>query len=398
MNKYYKSIPWVLTGILLPVIANAQDGGVADDLKGLQGVLKTLYDQMILQCSALIDVGRAIAGFAAIWYIGSRVWRHIANAEPVDFYPLFRPFVMALLIAAFPAVISLMNGIMQPTVTGTESMVKNSDQAVGILLKAKEDAVKNTDQYKWFVGPSGNGDEDLWEKYSGNASTGTWSGITNPFKFAMAKMSYNFRNEVKQAISEILQVLYQAAALCINTLRTFNLIILAILGPIVFGLSVFDGFQHTLRAWVARYINLFLWLPVANIFGAVIGNIQENMLKLDLAQIQARGDTYFSTTDAGYLIFLVIGIVGYFTVPTIAGHIIDVGGPGAMVTKISRMSSNTAGAAAGMAGTATGSVLGRAGQGMQNLARAPFDVMTGYQEGGNKNKSRHQQDKISGKK
>lgn len=387
----------MLPGILLPALAHAQ-GGIANDLKGMQGVLKTLYDQMIPQCAALIDVGRGLAGFAAIWYIGARVWRHIANAEPVDFYPLFRPFVIALIVGLFPAVIGLMNDVMSPTVTGTEKMVQNSDQAVAVLLKAKEDAVKQTDQYQWFVGPTGSGDEELWEKYSGDASTGTWSGITNPFKFAMAKLSYNFRNEVKLALSEILQVLYQAAALCINTLRTFNLIILAILGPIVFGLSVFDGFQHTLRAWIARYMNVFLWLPVANIFGAVIGNIQENMLKLDLAQIQARGDTYFSATDAGYLIFLVIGIVGYFTVPTIAGHIVEVGGHGALVEKVTKMSKSTSGTAATAAGTATGGILSRAGQGAQNLLRAPSDIVRGYREGGNANKSQHRHDKLSGKK
>lgn len=77
---------------------------------------------------------------------------------------------------------------------------------------------------------------------------------------------------------EVLQVLFEAAALCINTIRTFYLIILAILGPIVFGLAVFDGFQHTLTVWLAKYINVFLWLPVSNIFGAIIGKVQENML------------------------------------------------------------------------------------------------------------------------
>jgi len=100
-------------------------------------------------------------------------------------------------------------------------------------------------------------------------------------------------------MSEVLQVLYEAAALCINSIRTFYLIVLAILGPLVFGISVFDGLHHTLTAWIARYINIFLWLPVANIFGSIIGKIQQNMIQLDINQIQANGDTYFSSTDTG---------------------------------------------------------------------------------------------------
>src|ERR1700692_192908 len=106
-------------------------------------------------------------------------------------------------------------------------------------------------------------------------------------------------------MSEILQVIYAAAILCINTIRTFYLIILAILGPLVFGFSVFDGLHHTITVWIARYINIFLWLPVANIFGPILGKIQENMIQLDINQIQANGDTFFSPTDTGYLIFLI---------------------------------------------------------------------------------------------
>lgn len=38
---------------------------------------------------------------------------------------------------------------------------------------------------------------------------------------------------------------------------TFYMIVLAILGPLVFGIAVFDGFQHTLTVWIARYLNIF---------------------------------------------------------------------------------------------------------------------------------------------
>src|SRR5580692_2881843 len=96
---------------------------VASDIHGLQTVLDTIYDQMLPLCSSLIGVGRGIAGFAATWYIAVRVWRHIASAEPIDFYPLFRPFVIGFAIMIFPSVISLFNGILQPAVTASNAMV-----------------------------------------------------------------------------------------------------------------------------------------------------------------------------------------------------------------------------------------------------------------------------------
>ena len=60
---------------------------------------------------------------------------------------------------------------------------------------------------------------------------GFFEGIGNDIKFAMAKASYNFRNAIKQWMSEILRVFFEAASLCIDTIRTFYLIVLAILAP-----------------------------------------------------------------------------------------------------------------------------------------------------------------------
>jgi conjugative transposon TraJ protein len=327
--------------LLIPCLSFAQTG-FAGQIRSLQDVLEQLYDDMMPLCSRLIGVGRGIAGFAATWYIASRVWRHIANAEPIDFYPLFRPFVIGFAVFIFPSVIAMINGIMKPTVTGTRAMVTDSDAAIAQLLKMKEDAIKKTAYWQMYVGATGSGDRDKWYKYNyGDESEGIFESIGNDIKFASAKFSYNFRNSIKQWMSEVLKVIFEAAALCINTIRTFYLIVLAILGPLVFGLAVFDGFQHTLTVWLARYLNIFLWLPVANIFGGIMGKIQSNMLAQDLQQIAANGDTFFSTTDTAYLIFMIIGIVGYFTVPSVANYIVHAGGGNTLLYKVTSMMSSS---------------------------------------------------------
>lgn len=328
-------------GMIFPFMAIGQSG-FAGEIKSLQQVLEQLYDDMLPLCSKLIGVGRGIAGFAATWYIASRVWRHITNAEPIDFYPLFRPFVIGFAVLIFPSVIAMINGVMKPTVTASASMVTDSDAAIVQLLKMKEEAIKKTAYWQMYVGEDGGGDRDKWYKYNyGDESEGWFEGVGNDIKFAMAKASYNFRNSIKQWMSEVLKILFEAAALCINTIRTFYLIVLAILGPLVFGLAVFDGFQHTLTVWIARYLNIFLWLPVANIFGSMMGKIQENMLKVDLQQISDAGDTFFSSTDTAYLIFMVIGIVGYFTVPSVANYIVHAGGGNTLLYKVTNLMSSS---------------------------------------------------------
>lgn len=324
--------------LIVPQFLFAQ--GMVTRIRSLNEVLDVLYDDMMPLCSRLIGVGRGIAGFAATWYIASRVWGHIARAEPIDFYPLFRPFVLGFCILIFPSVITLINQIMKPTVTGTAQMVKDSDIAVEQLLKMKEEAIKTTTPWKMYVGESGHGDRALWYKYNyGDKKEGWLKAIGHDIRFAFAKMGYNLRNMIREWMAQVLKVIFEAAALCINTIRTFYLIVLAILGPLVFGIAVFDGFQHTLTVWIARYLNIFLWLPVANIFGAIMGKIQENMLKEDLHQIATQGDTFFSTTDTAYLIFMIIGIVGYFTVPSVANYIIHAGGNNALLQKVTSITS-----------------------------------------------------------
>ncbi len=381
--------------LLIPNLAEAQ--GMANRIRSLHEVLEKLYDDMMPLCSRLIGVGRGIAGFAATWYIASRVWGHIARAEPVDFYPLFRPFVLGFAVLIFPSVIAMINGVMKPTVTATGKMVTDSDKAVAQLLLMKEEAIKKTAYWQMYVGPSGSGDREKWYKYNyGDKREGWLKSIGNDIKFAFAKFSYNFRNSIKQWMAEVLKVLFEAAALCINTIRTFYLIVLAILGPLVFGIAVFDGFQHTLTVWIARYLNIFLWLPVANIFGGIMGKIQENMLKEDLQQIATNGDTFFSTTDTAYLIFMIIGIIGYFTVPSVANYIIHAGGGNTLLYKVTNMMSTSSRTIAVGGASMTRDALGGAANKMSN-SFADAGASQGYFKEGNSGGSNYMKDKLSGK-
>ncbi len=65
------------------------------------------------------------------------------------------------------------------------------------------------------------------------------------------------------------------------------------------------------------------------------------MLKVDLQQIASNGDTFFSTTDTAYLIFMIIGIIGYFTVPSVANYIVHAGGGNALLQKVTSVVSTS---------------------------------------------------------
>ena len=255
---------------------------------------------MMPLCSQLIGVARLIGGLAALLYICSRIWKHIAHAEPVDVYALLRPFAIGLCILLFPSLIDLLNGVLQPTVAGTSAMVVHSGRVMERQLDIMQDQATGLE-------------------------------VLNPISW------------IREMIRELLELVFQAAALCINTIRTFYLIVMAIIGPLVFAISIFDGFQHTITVWLARYINVFLWLPVANIFGAIIGRIQEQMLFSGISNMPGE----ISVNDAVYIIFMLIAIVGYCTVPSVANYIVNAGGGNALVQKITSLGSASIKAASG---------------------------------------------------
>lgn len=152
----------------------------------------------------------------------------------------------------------------------------------------------------------------------------------------------------------------QSAALVIDTIRTFFLIVLAILGPIAFAISVYDGFQATLTQWITRYISVYLWLPVSDLFSSILARIQVLMLQKD---IQELSDPNFvpDGSNSVYIIFMIIGIIGYFTIPTVSNWIIQAGGMGNMSRNINSTASKTGSGVGAVAGAATGNAGGRVG-------------------------------------
>lgn len=142
-----------LLATALPLFSFGQ--AVSERLQGMQPVLDRVYAEMLPLCAKLIDVGRGLAGFGALWYIASRVWQQIARAEAIDFYPLLRPFALGLAIVLYPMVIGIMNGVLSPTVSATSGMVKDSNRAIERLLAQKETALKKTKKWQMYVGNQG---------------------------------------------------------------------------------------------------------------------------------------------------------------------------------------------------------------------------------------------------
>ena len=167
------------------------------------------------------------------------------------------------------------------------------------------------------------------------------------------------KKSIEQAFLNFLELVFNAAALIIDCLRTFFLIVLSILGPIAFAFSIYDGFQSTLTTWLTRYISIYLWLPVADIFSTILAKLQALMLQKDIAEMAADPNYIPQGTNGIYITFMLIGIVGYFTIPSVAGWIVQAGGMGNYGKNVHSATVKGASVAGGALGASGGNILGR---------------------------------------
>jgi hypothetical protein len=83
------------------------------------------------------------------------------------------------------------------------------------------------------------------------------------------------------------------------------------------------------------------------------------MLQNDISQLQNNPNYSIDASNTVYIIFLIIGIIGYFTIPTVAGWIIQAGGMGNYGRNVSNTAGKAGSIAGGAVGAATGNVAGR---------------------------------------
>jgi conjugative transposon TraJ protein len=309
----------------------------------------------------MAGISKGIAGLGALFYVAYRVWQSLSRAEPVDIFPLLRPFAIGLCIMFFPTIVlGTINSVMSPVVQGTNGMLKSETfdmQAYAVQKdKLEYEAMRRNPETAYLV------DNEIWDaklEKLGITDVGTKAGLY------IERTAYKLKKWIREAFRELLELIFKAAALVIDVIRTFFLIVLSILGPLAFALSVWDGFQSTLTQWISRYISVYLWLPVSDLFSTIVARLQSLMLQADIERMQDDPNFSLDGSDAVYIVFLIIAIMGYFTIPTVAGWIISAGGSaGGGFSRVINSTAVKGGAiAGGLAGAAGGYAVGKAMQG-----------------------------------
>lgn len=325
---------------------------LAIDFDNLHQVLRNLYQDMQPLCGDMADVAKGIAGLGALFYVAYRVWKALASVEPIDVFPLLRPFAIGLCIMFFPSIVlGSVNAVLSPVVQGTHAVLEGQATDIAHYQQLRDDLeyeARLREGKTWLV------DDEEYDRQLADLGITDFGDIIGMW---WERTWYGIKTWFRELVRDFFELLYNAAGLTVDTLRTFFLVVLSILGPLSFALSIYDGFQGTLTHWLSKYISIYLWLPVADLFSAIMARIEVLMLQADISALQ--DPAYIPESTGGvYIIFLIIGIIGYFTVPTVAEWIIQAGG-GSALGGVNHVASFGAGVAGGLAGTAVGKMLNR---------------------------------------
>ena len=314
------------------------------EFDNLHTILRSLYTEMMPLCSNMAGVAKGIAGLGALFYVAVRVWQSLARAEAIDVYPLLRPFAVGFCIMFFPTIVlGTINGVLSPVVQGTNRMLETQTLDMNKYREQKDkleyEAMMRNPETAYLVSNE-EFDRQLEELGWSPGDMVTMAGMY------IERGMYNMKKGIRDFFREVLELLFAAAALLIDTLRTF-------------------------------FLQIYLWLPVADLFSTVLAKIQVLMLQNDISELQNNPNFSLEASNGVYIVFLIIGIIGYFTIPTVAGWIIQAGGSGSYGRAVTQLAGKGAGVVGGVAGATVGNVAGRAGRAGVNMGKAAWNHTAG---------------------
>ena len=153
------------------------------------------------------------------------------------------------------------------------------------------------------------------------------------------RSSWSVKGLIFKGLAWILELLFAAASVILDVLRTFYLVVLSLLGPIAFAISVFDGFQSTLTQWLTKYVSIYLWLPISDLFSAIIARLQSLAMRHDTELMEQGYNWYVDWSSSLNLIFMLVAVCGYLCIPSIASWVVQANGFAAYNKTVSKMTS-----------------------------------------------------------
>ena len=324
----------------------------------METAVKTAFTEVLQGMGNLGAVASAIAAIGAGLFIGMRVLGHFARAESIDVFPLLRPFAIGFLVLNFTMVTDFLDTMMKPVVDVTQNMVDIQVTRIQQLEQLRQQKIQEK---------MAKLDKDSDQELS------NWS-IGNYLSLLVEKQRLYMNEGFHTFLKNLFYAFFLAARLVILTTRAFFLIVLTVIGPLAFAIAIFSGFQDSHLMWIARYVQISLWFPMANILGTIVSYLQGKVITLQYLELTNNVPDEAQSGELIYLVFMIIATLCYFTIPTISGYIISSSGVAGALQRMTNMSTASV---MGAMSTATSPMAKDAVNGMGRVAGAAAGFVGG---------------------
>ena len=148
----------------------------------------------------------------------------------------------------------------------------------------------------------------------GKFFTKIWEGLKKFCRDLLSVTSFTVEAIVSAALFFIVKMLLFAQQI----LCALYLTIAGLIGPLVFDLAIVSGYAQGIKAWIARYIQIAMWVPI----GYIIMYINLQIGNVFMRNVVDAGGASLST--GWFMVVLqVVALVSVASVPKIAAWVIE---------------------------------------------------------------------------
>lgn len=116
------------------------------------------------------------------------------------------------------------------------------------------------------------------DKVEGRQKPGFFKRIWQGIQTAVSIKVGNVVNNISTIISWIMSVAVKVVQWILLAISSIYLIVLGFIGPFVFAFSLIPGFRDNISTWIARYIQISFWVPMAAIVDYVNFHVKDALI------------------------------------------------------------------------------------------------------------------------
>lgn len=240
-----------------------------------------------------------------------------------------RPFFILIILTFFPSlIISPLDGISQALYkwmdeTCEQSSIEREELSLRLKHKIEQDETLDYDM--------------------NNTDVAMIDGLYESSEESRTELPSRFQRWIMDALVYLVEVLSYVAQMFVSFLSVIYMIILSITGPLTFVLAIVPMFMSSIGSWLARYIQIMLWIPISHLIVIIMNYFHIIILKNNIDGTDA------ITWPTTIMVCLsLVMIIALFKIPTLCEWIVESSGGTAFNNAVNKAGAKTAGATMGV--------------------------------------------------